>query len=293
MPKHIDPARAFAASSSGAVGGRRWAQKSFKLRRMPRVGSDLTGVPVAGEENAHGRAPPARRNYYQAAHQRTSDGHATGSAELAGSSATLAAHELGPPPPQRRPNLLGMPLAPRAPAAPRKNTLASQSLSASAATMAKEQLVKTRAVYKEKLTLVKQRLKTRRRRFKRSHLNYTAAKDSPNTVKAMKAMAVPPPRQPLYFESDDSNNDDDDDDDDDNVSSFRVMMRDTLKQSRSSIQLSVQSRDRADTVARAPVLRRATTAPSNLSRRRGITPPPLDAGSYPFGKHSNDIAKRP
>ena len=117
MPKHIDPARAFAASSSGAVGGRRWAQKSFKLRRMPRVGSDLTGVPVAGEENAHGRAPPARRNYYQAAHQRTSDGHATGSAELAGSSATLAAHELGPPPPQRRPNLLGMPLAPLAPAA--------------------------------------------------------------------------------------------------------------------------------------------------------------------------------
>ena len=158
------------------------------------------------------------------------------------------------------------------------------SLSARAAKRAKETLAKTRKEYKEKLTLVKQRLKTRRRRFRRSHLHYTAAKDSPNTVKAMKAMAAPPPREALYFESDDS------DDDVGTSSTFYEVADKKPAQSQSSAQLSTFSRNM---LVKAPVLRRATTAPSNLGRRRGITPPPLDAGSYPFGKHSNDIAKRP
>ena len=277
VPKSKDPSQVF-AESNGTVAAQARARQGLKLRRMPRVGSDVTGVhfrPDPDQENKDNITPPTRLNYYLRAQQRATVNSAARTSMLLKPVALLAV----PPPPQRRPNP-GMPLAPL------KNTL-------SAVAMAKERLVKTREAYKEKLTLVKNRLKTRRRRFKRSHLHYTPAKDSPNTVKAMRAMAMPPPRQPLYFESDNEDDTDADEGENDKVSKFCEMPQDKSKHSRSNIQLSTSSLDESNELSRFSVLRRATTAPSSLSRRRGITPPPLDAGSYPFGKHSNDIAKRP
>lgn len=244
-----------------------------KLRRMPRVESAaLTGVhtfhrhKVCTKENSCAD----NLNYYASACENLK---------------RLSVSTIGEPTlPQPRPNHATQ-------LAPLKKK--SSSNSKPAASSLKEQLAKTREAYKEKLTLVKARLRNRRRRFQRSHLHYTAAKSSPNTVKAMAAMAFPPPREPLYFESSDS---------DDEICSNFIEKSNKPSRAKKNILLPKKSqsskqlpKDAAvcNLETNGPVLHRSTTAPSSLGRRRGITPPPLDSGTYPFGEHSNDIARKP
>ena len=144
---------------------------------------------------------------------------------------------------------------------------------------ARDRLKKTRAAYKEKLTLVKAKLKQRRHFRGRLTQRYVVPTQPPSSAEIR--MVVPPPpsaeHSPRRRRREDVNEED--------VEDVEDVEEQQLHHTNS------QPTVHQVPTLKHPTLKRRSSAPSTLSQRRGFLPPPLNAFVYPFGKHSNDKEK--
>ena len=166
-------------------------------------------------------------------------------------------------------------------------------------------LKKTQMAYKEKLTLVKAKLK-QRRHFRRNQQRYIVPTKPPTSTE--RKMVVPPQHSPLPMLT---------------KSKATVVQRSNLSNQQKPQQQQQQQQqqemneknpkylvhksmstsavndvrkiEQSETnLLKCSHLKRPTSAPlapSKLAVRRGRSPPVLRADTYPFGRHANDIQK--